>query len=114
MVNLFQQVIDNIAYDAEVDDKRGAISKAAKELASMIEGELKDDDKAGKSFTGEQEKAIDPSDYLTVKSIGANRVGCYAVLWGDETRKDLTGEWFSPQTEELTIIYDALGKLPYL
>ncbi|HKZ41550.1 MAG TPA: hypothetical protein VJ044_11345, partial [Candidatus Hodarchaeales archaeon] len=161
MVNLFQQVIDNIAYDAEVDDKRGAISKAAKELASMIEGELKDDDKPEKSFkaehmTGtaqdhkheimddttsssaghkhkvkdgkiqmadghthsmpekEDKKAIDPSDYLTVKSIGANRVGCYAVLWGDETRKDLTGEWFSPKTEELTAIYDAVGKLPYL
>ena len=114
MVNLFQQVIDNIAYDAEVDDKRGAISKAAKELASMIEGELKDDDKSDKSFKGEKEKAIDPSDYLTVKSIGANRVGSYAVIWGDETRKDLTGEWFSPQTEELTAIYDAVGKLPYL
>src|SRR3990167_5544551 len=118
MVNLFQQVIDNIAYDAEVEDKRGAISKAAKELATMIEGELKDDDKSDKSFKAEhmtgmaqdhkheimddmtsssaghkhkvkdgkvqvadghthsapKEKAIDPSDYLTVKSIGDNRV----------------------------------------
>jgi len=157
VVHLFQQVVDNIAIDPEVDNKRGAISKAAKELASMIEGELKDDDQNDKSFKAEHmtgvaqdhkheimddmtssnaghkhkvkdgkiqmadghthsmpEKAIDPSDYLTVKSIGANRVGCYAVLWGDETRKDLTGEWFSPQTEELTAIYDAVGKLPYL
>ena len=49
-----------------------------------------------------------------VKSLGNDRVGAYAVLWGDETKKDLTGEFFDQNTEELTAIYDAVGKLPYL
>ena len=51
---------------------------------------------------------------LSVKALGENRIGGYAVLWGDENKKDLTGEFFDKSTEELTAIYDAVGKLPYL
>lgn len=58
----------------------------------------------------DEEKSID----LTIKSLGDNRVGAYAVLWGDESRKDLTGEFFDDKTEELTTIFDAVGKLPLL
>jgi hypothetical protein len=49
-----------------------------------------------------------------IKNLGGNRVGGYAVLWGDNSAPDLDGEWFDPQTEELTSIYKAIGKLPYL
>jgi len=51
---------------------------------------------------------------LCIKEIGENRIGGYIVLWGDETNKDLHGEWFSPETEELTKVFDAMGALPYL
>ena len=49
-----------------------------------------------------------------VKMLGAHRVGGYAVLWGNDGAIDLDGEWFDPDTEELTSIYKAVGKLPYL
>jgi len=49
-----------------------------------------------------------------IKNLGGNRVGGYAMLWGDDSAADLDGEWFDPQTEEMTSIYKAVGKLPYL
>jgi len=51
---------------------------------------------------------------LTVKALGEQRVGGYLALWGGPEEKDLTGEWFTPQTAGLTRIYDAVGKLPML
>lgn len=54
------------------------------------------------------------SDRYAVKSLGKNRVGGYMLMWGDENNKDLDGQWFTPETEELTTIFDAMGKLPYL
>jgi hypothetical protein len=68
-------------------------------------------DKAGPPSA--QDKAIDP-DLLCVKALGADRIGGYAVLWGDATRKDLTGEYFTLETEELTAIFKAIGRLPWL
>ena len=59
-----------------------------------------------------EKKALD--ELLSVKALGENRIGAYAVLWGDENKKDLVGEYFDKSTEELTAIYDAVGKLPYL
>lgn len=49
-----------------------------------------------------------------IKSLGKNRVGGYAVLWGDETKKDLDGEYFTKETEELDVIFKALGVLPFM
>jgi hypothetical protein len=49
-----------------------------------------------------------------VKALGANRLGGYAVMWGGPDAKDFDGEWFDPQTEELTSIFKAMGRLPYL
>lgn len=54
-----------------------------------------------------------PEKYA-IKSLGANRVGGYMMLWGDENNKDLDGEFFTPETEELTTIFDAMGRLPFL
>jgi len=54
------------------------------------------------------------ADLTVIKALGENRVGSYAVLWGDEAKKDLTGEFFDQKTEELTTIFEAVGKLPYL
>lgn len=60
------------------------------------------------------EKSIDMVDLLTIKSIGPNRVGAYCVLWGSDSKRDLTGEFFTKGTEELTTIFDAVGCLPYI
>lgn len=49
-----------------------------------------------------------------IKMLGKNRIGGYMVLWGDKDNKDLDKEWFTPQTEELTTIFKAIGKLPWL
>jgi len=54
------------------------------------------------------------NDLTAVKSLGKNRIGGYLVLWGDEARKDLTGEWFTPQTEGLLNVFKAVGKVPLL
>jgi hypothetical protein len=49
-----------------------------------------------------------------IKMLGANRVGGYMALWGSESARDLDGEFFTPETEEMTAIFDAIGKLPFL
>lgn len=49
-----------------------------------------------------------------IKSLGENRVGSYAILWGDETAKDLDGEYFDETTEELDTIFKSLGVLPFM
>lgn len=53
-------------------------------------------------------------DWQTVKRLGGNRVGGYAVLWGDATKRDLTGEFFTPKTEDLETLFKAMGRLPLL
>lgn len=50
---------------------------------------------------------------MAIKSLGRNRVGGYLVLWGSADRKDLSQEYFEPDTGELTSIFQQLGKLPY-
>ena len=51
-------------------------------------------------------------DQLAIKSLGRNRVGNYLVVWGDQKHRDLSGEFFTPQTQELTSIFDAIGTIP--
>ena len=58
----------------------------------------------------EEKKSID--DLLCVKSLGQNRFGGYLVLWGDPERKDLTGEYFTPETQEMLNVFEAVGGIP--
>ena len=51
---------------------------------------------------------------LSVKALGSERIGGYAVLWGSESKRDLTNEFFDRETDELTSIFDTVGRLPYL
>ena len=53
------------------------------------------------------------NDLRLVKRLGGDRVGGYAVLWGDPARKDVTGEFFTPRTEELDTVFKSMGALPY-
>jgi len=58
----------------------------------------------------EEKKSVD--DFLCVKSLGQNRFGGYLVLWGDPERKDLTGEYFTPETQEMLNVFEAVGGIP--
>jgi len=49
-----------------------------------------------------------------IKMLGSYRAGGYMALWGSEKEKDLDDEFFTPETEEMTTIFKAVGKLPYL
>ena len=52
------------------------------------------------------------SDTLAIKALGRDRVGSYLCVWGNPNRKDLSGEYFTPRTQELTAIFDAIGTIP--
>ncbi len=54
------------------------------------------------------------NEWQTVKRLGGDRVGHYAVLWGDAARRDLTGEFFTPRTADLDALFKAVGRLPLL
>ena len=49
-----------------------------------------------------------------VKALGGNRIGGYAVLWGNPAQRDLTREYFTPETADMTSIFVQLGRLPNL
>ena len=49
-----------------------------------------------------------------IKSLGSNRIGGYAILWGDEDSKDLDEEFFTPDTADLTAVFDEIGTIPFM
>lgn len=49
-----------------------------------------------------------------IKSVAPGRLRHYAVLWGNAKQRDLYGEWFTPQTQDMQTIFKAIGKLPLL
>jgi outer membrane biosynthesis protein TonB len=52
------------------------------------------------------------SETLAIKALGRNRVGSYLCVWGNPNRRDLSGEYFTPNTQEMTAIFDAIGTIP--
>ena len=66
----------------------------------------------GLPIPSEKSIFLDDPELLAVKSLEDSRVGSYAILWGDVNRKDLTGEYFNPDTEELTSVFDTMKGLP--
>lgn len=66
----------------------------------------------GPSYRARYRLDDDPVDLLAVKAIGKNRAGGYLCLWGDQAHKDLSGEFFTPNTAELTSIFEAMGGVP--
>lgn len=51
---------------------------------------------------------------LAIKSIGDGRIGGYAILWGNDSQKDLDGQYFTKDTEDLLTVFKAMGKIPWL
>ena len=111
VLHMFKQVADNISYNVDVKDKKAALKKLADELGSILDDGVVEEDEMK---SAEVPETPNPEELMYIKSLGNNRVGGYAVLWGNDVRKDLTGEFFTPKTEELTAIYDTVGKLPFL
>lgn len=51
---------------------------------------------------------------FAIKALGGNRIGMYAILYGDEKNRDLSGEYFTPKTDSVDHIFKAVGALPLL
>lgn len=79
---------------------------------------LPNEDEDEASILDEESTAKDMADAYVpervVKMLGGNRIGGYAVIWGDEETKDSDGEYFTKSTRGLTNLFGALGKLPLL
>jgi hypothetical protein len=39
-------------------------------------------------------------------------VGSYLCIWGSPSKTDIVGEWFARDTQELTSIFDSIGRVP--
>jgi hypothetical protein len=115
--SMYKQIVDNILGNSDLKDKAKAITALADEFATQLTD----------TASGDSEKAVDNTtsnsgdkesnkvpDHMLIKSLGNDRIGSYAVLWGTETKKDLTGEYFDESTEELTAIFDVVKRLPYI
>lgn len=74
--------------------------------ASYEDGDGSDD--------ADEADATDGKSAGLVKSLGGDRIGGHAVLWGDAKRRDLVDEWFAEDTAELTAIFEATKRLPLL
>lgn len=59
-------------------------------------------------------KAFQFREVGSVKALGGNRLGNYLVVWGDEDKRDLYGEYFTQETKGLKAIFDYIGKVPAL
>jgi hypothetical protein len=113
---MYKQIVDNILGSSEVKDKSKAITALADEFATQLQDSVGDSERSVDNTTSNTSdtKSLEPDDHMLIKSLGNDRVGSYAVLWGTETKKDLTGEYFDKTTEELTSVFDAVGRLPYI
>lgn len=50
----------------------------------------------------------------TIKALGEDRIGGWAVIYGSESEKDLHEEFFTEETEEYDAIFKATNILPWL
>ncbi len=61
--------------------------------------------------TGEEDM-VKPANNA-IKALGGNRLGFYGMMWGDLATKDVHGEFFTPETDGLTELFDQLEQLPF-
>jgi hypothetical protein len=113
---MYNQIVNNILGSSDVKDKAGAITSLADEFATELQDEVGNDDESDdkKNVNVVKPEPKPAAEYMAIKSLPGNRVGSYAVLWGTEDRRDLTEEYFDKSTEELTAVFDAVGRLPFI
>lgn len=56
-------------------------------------------------------KAVNP---YAIKAIAEDRIAGYGVLWGSEAEKDLHGEFFTEDTDELMTVFEQVGGVPFM
>lgn len=60
----------------------------------------------------------EPMAYKTapegMQHISGDRIGGHCILWGSPYAKDITGEYFTPETTNILSIHRALGKTPVI
>lgn len=105
VARMYRSIVDNILSNPDVKDRASKIVSSAKEFADWLNKTAKQE------TTNQTEKS---TELYTVKSLGNNRIGSYAVLWGDEGQRDLDQQFFTQKTEELTVIFDSVGVLPWM
>ena len=107
VARMYKQLVDRVLDNGEVKDKGAKIVQLATDFAAWLE----------KSSKIPEAKAVEiPAqiDYSIIKSLPNDRIGSYAVLWGDETKRDLDKQYFTVKTAELTTIFDTVGRLPFI
>lgn len=67
-----------------------------------------------KSFINPEENESEIDTRYAIKSLGQNRIGAYGVLWGDEEKLDLHGEFFTQETTDIKAVFDAMGVVPFI
>jgi hypothetical protein len=50
----------------------------------------------------------------TIKSLGEDRVGGYAILFGNRSKRDLHKEFFTEDTDEVDAIFKGMGAVPFI
>ena len=123
LVDEFQMLQKNVLNSSDVADKKSGLADLAAEFIERISQQMDevvmsevnnttDMMDMGKSIVIEDADVRD--GLTTIKSLGNGRVGSYCVLWGAPHVKDLTEEYFTRETEELTSIFDGVHRLPAL
>ena len=101
-----QALYSNDDHDSDEDHKSVDIKETDLEVESGYPTEMQFEEVAMKL------------KLATVKNLhddnGDIRIGGYAVVWGDEDNLDLHGEFFTPDTEEYTTVFKAMGGLPFM
>lgn len=108
VAQMHKKLVDRILENPEVKDKGKALISIATEFAAWLEMPEPEEKKSAPVMT----ETV--TDHSVIKSIGGDRIGGYAILWGNEDKRDLTKQFFTQKTAELTTIFDAVGKLPWL
>jgi len=115
----FTVMADNLFGDGYLTrEERIALSNGIGDALDAFHDRVQQDDLAGlyerRPWEEAPENGMAKTHTIPVKALGGNRIGHYAVIWGTAEAKDLTEEYFSDKTEELTGIFAEMKALPLL
>jgi hypothetical protein len=92
----------------EQDSVEDVVSIKASDEDCQIQDELDAASEDGDSSEGD---CGFPS-LLAVRALGEKRVGTYCVLWGNSEERDFYDEYFTPDTQDMRSVFEAVGKVP--
>jgi hypothetical protein len=83
---------------------RQRITAAIEALRELLEqADLRELPEDTGALSEDKSVVLEPpqSSLAAIKALGGDRIGGYAVLWGDARRRDVVGEFFTPETDDL-------------